>query len=234
MQFQPTVFIVDDDKPSRDSAAAVVDTLGFPAESYESAESMLAAWKPDRAGCALIGLSLPGMSGLELMQHLLARQAPLGMVMISARGEVRAAVRAIKQGAVDVLQKPYAMEELRVSLLRAVDEGKSRCSSNDMPARLAALGTLSESERQVLELTVRGLANKNIASRLGMSLRTVHIRRAALMRKLDVKNRSELIRLVVQFDLQKSAELPVTLAFGVDHGPMEQPQRALRDGAPGA
>lgn len=232
MQFQATVFIVDDDQATRESLAAVVGSMGFPTESFESAESMLEGLDTDRTGCALIDLRLPGMSGLELMEQLLARQAPLGIVMISAHGEVRAAVRAMKNGAVDFLQKPYAMEELRESLFRAVELGATRSLSKGMPPSLAVLDTLSDSERQVLELTVRGVANKNIASRLGMSLRTVHIRRAALMRKLDVKNRSELIRLAVQFDLQKPGDVPALASVGVGHGGMEQPKRALGNGAP--
>lgn len=233
MQFQPTVFIVDDDQATRESLAGVIASMGFPADPYESAESMLAALNPNHTGCALIDLRLPGMSGLELMEQLLSRQVRLGMVMISGHGEVRAAVRAMKQGAVDFLQKPYAIEELRESVLRAVELGTSR-AAKDVSLPPTVLDTLSESERQVLALTMHGVANKNIASRLGMSLRTVHIRRAALMRKLDVKNRSELIRLAVQFDLQRPAEAAAALAVGVAHGGMDQPQRALGNGAPNA
>lgn len=233
MQLHATVFIVDGDQAARESLVAVVGSMGLPAEAYESAESMLAAFDADRTGCVLIDLRLPGISGLELMEQLIARRAPLGVVMFSAHGDVRVAVRAMKNGAVDVLQKPYALEELRESVLRAVEVGAAR-STNAVSPSLAALNTLSASEHQVLELTVRGMANKNIASRLGMSLRTVHIRRGALMRKLDVKNRSELIRLAVQLDLQKTGETSALTSFGVAHGGMEQAQRAFRNGAPDA
>lgn len=231
MQVQATIFIVDDDQATRESLAAVVGSMGFPTEAYDSAESMLAAVDIRRTGCALIDLRLPGMSGLELMEQLLACHAPLGIVMISAHGEVRAAVRAMKQGAVDFLQKPYAVEELRESVRRAVELGASRSLSQGISPSLAALETLSQSERQVLELTVRGVANKNIASRLGMSLRTVHIRRGTIMRKLNVKNRSELIRLAVQFDLQKPGE-PALLPSGLSHAGMEQSKRSFGYGAP--
>lgn len=232
MHSQPTAFIVDDDQATRESLAAVVISMGLLGRPYESAEQMLAAIEPGCTGCALIDLRLPGMSGLELMDELLARQIPLGIVMISGYGEVRAAVRAIKQGAVDFLQKPYAIEELRTSVLRAVEIGTSR-SGNEAAPPSEVMGTLNESERQVLELTMLGMANKTIASRLGMSLRTVHIRRAALMRKLDVKNRFELIRLAVQFDLRKPGEAPPALIVGAEHGGMQQSQRPFGNGAPG-
>ncbi|HEX7378249.1 MAG TPA: response regulator [Pirellulales bacterium] len=219
MQFQPTVFIVDDDQATRASLADAITSMGLPAEAYASAEQMLAAFSPDHHGCALIDLFLPGMSGLELMEHLLARQAPLGIVLFSGHAEVRAAVRAMKRGAVDFLQKPYTVEELRESVYCAMAQGTSRSNNNASPPR-AMLDKLTESERQVLELTVYGTANKNIASRLGISLRTVYVRRAAVMRKLGVKNRFELVRLALQFDLQKPADLPAEFTPGANHEPI--------------
>ncbi|HVX14623.1 MAG TPA: response regulator [Pirellulales bacterium] len=198
MSEDATVFIIDDDRATRETLASFVGTMGLKAEPHESAEALLATYDGKRAGCALIDLRLPGMNGLDLMDELSARQAPLGVVMITAHGEVPAAVRAMKAGAVDFLQKPCPPAELRDSIRRALDLGAAQVQATGEPTPNTLFENLTDSERQVLDLTIAGVPNKSIVSQLGISLRTVHMRRASLMRKFGATNRSQLIRLALR------------------------------------
>jgi FixJ family two-component response regulator len=198
MATDATVFIIDDDHGTRESLVSLIDLMELPSEAYESAEAMLNAYDGQRVGCALIDLRLPGISGLELLERLKERNSPLGMVMITAHGEVPAAVTAMKNGAVDFLQKPYSPDALKESVRRALEVGTNRARTAHVSQAAAALDKLTDSERRVLELTIEGMPNKDIATRLGISLRTVHIRRASLLEKLGAKNRAELVRLVIE------------------------------------
>jgi two-component system response regulator FixJ len=224
------VFVVDDDPATLEALESLVDVIGVPARCYESAESMLSDYNGQQ-GCAMVELRLPGMTGLELMDRLAAQRAPLGVVMISAHGDVPAAVQAMKNGAVDFLQKPCAPELLRECVTRALQAGAARgeaVETNGSPE----LDRLSESERAVLDLTVAGTPNRAIASQLSMSLRTVHIRRASLMRKLGAKNRAELIRLVVQRELRSRGDGMPDLCLSIGHARIDEPQGAFRHRAP--
>jgi two-component system response regulator FixJ len=198
MSEDATVFIIDDDQATRETLASFVGTMGLRAEPHESAEALLAAYDGKRAGCALIDLRLPGMNGLDLMDELSTRQAPLGVVMITAYGEVPAAVRAMKAGAVDFLQKPCPPAELRDSIRRALDLGTAQAQASSTAPLDDPFENLTDSERQVLDMTLAGLPNKSIVSRMGISLRTVHMRRASLMRKFGAGNRSQLIHLALR------------------------------------
>ncbi len=201
---QPTVFIVDDDELTCQTLAATLQAMELRSETFESADKFLQNYDPRRPGCMLIDLRMPGMSGLELLARLASYETRIPAVMLSCFAEVRSAVQAMKLGAVDFLEKPYRLAELRETIwkalqLDAVRRRKALPKPGDPWRRFKSL---NDDERQVLQMTVEGKPNKAIAKRLGIGLRTVHVRRAAIMRKLNVRSRAELVQLAVAADLQ--------------------------------
>lgn len=190
------VTIIDDDQAMRESLATLLRAEGLRTQSFDSAEAFLAAGPEGASGCLILDIHMPGMTGLELQQELNLRAIALPVVMITGQGDVPKAVAALKAGAVDFLEKPYDIEDL----LRAVREALNR---EDRRLRLdeeaqqfhTRLTTLSRREREVMDLMVKGLPNKLIASRLGISPRTVENHRASVMDKMQCANLSALIHL---------------------------------------
>jgi FixJ family two-component response regulator len=195
MSTKATVFIVDDEPEVRKSLATVVKLMGLESHCLDSARAFLAVYDPARPGCLLVDLRMPEVSGIELLERLAQRRWRIPAVMLSGFGDVPAAVRAMKCGALDFLEKPYSLDSLRQSILRAIDlDTRSREEETHRDHALRAMDTLTAEERRVLELTADGKPDKAIAARLNLSTRTIQLRRASLMRKLGARSRTELIR----------------------------------------
>lgn len=190
-----TVFVVDDDAAIRESMALMLDQAGLRVRTFPCAGAFLEACGPAEPGCLVLDLRMPDMSGLELQRILTDRGYTLPIVFLSAFGDVPATVRAIQGGALDFLEKPVSMEVLLERIRRSLEEDRNRRGLAAQQLRVRALfGQLTPREREVMELAIKGLVNKAIASHLGISPRTVENHRARVMEKLEVRNIAELCR----------------------------------------
>jgi FixJ family two-component response regulator len=201
MNETPTVAIVDDDQQVRESLAALIQSMNLDVECYASGREFLEKFSPDRPGCVVLDLRMPQLSGLDVIEQLNARDIEVPIIMISGHGDIPAAVAAIKAGAIDFLEKPYRgsalMEGVRGALARDARQRQLRAERRELAARYESL---TADEKQVLELTVAGKPDKAIAMKLDLSLRTIQLRRASVMRKMHAHSRAELIGLAHQLD----------------------------------
>jgi two-component system, LuxR family, response regulator FixJ len=193
-----TIFVVDDDEDVRGSLQALLEAEGFAAEIFESAGAFLASNGPTRPGCLIADIRMPDMDGLELQEELVRRKALLPVIVVTGHGDVPLAVRAMKAGAIDFLEKPYDESVLLGSIRRALSEAQE-ASERAAATQEAAerLASLTDRERQVLDLLAAGRPNKVIAYELDISPRTVEIHRARVMEKMRAKSLAELVRMVV-------------------------------------
>lgn len=190
-----TVFIVDDDAKVRDSIALMLGLMGFRTAAFESAEAFLAAYRADWAGCLVVDLRLPGRSGLELQQDLIARASALPVIVITGHGDVATARAAFQASAVDFLEKPFDDEQLRTAINTAFALEKRRVQrADDQRDTAQRLSRLTTREREVMEQATQGRHAKEIAASLGISPRTVEVHKMRLMAKLGVRNVAELVR----------------------------------------
>ena len=196
---EPTVFIIDDDEGYRDSVRELVSSVGLPTETFGSALDFLEVFDPERPGCLVLDVRMARMNGLALQGRLIAMGARIPIVFISGHGDIAMAVKAVKDGAVDFVQKPYREQQL----LDAIDEALRRNAAHRAPAgdahqRVAKrVEALSTREREVMTLALQGLPSKLIAKELAISHRTVEQHRSRLLEKLGVGSINELMRLDV-------------------------------------
>jgi two-component system response regulator FixJ len=192
-----TIHIVDDDAAVRRSLVRLLDAADFQSVSYESPIEFLEAAPGLSGGCVLLDIKMPGMDGLQVQARLAELGSTLPVIMVTGQGDVQTAVRAMKAGAVDFIEKPYDED----MLLRAVGSALARPSLTDREREAADAATriaaLSPREREVLEALVAGHPNKVIAFDLGISVRTVEVHRARMMERLGVRQLAEAIRLAV-------------------------------------
>ena len=193
---QGVVFIVDDDEALRDSLRWLLESAGLKVETHDSANSFLQSYYPGQSGCLLLDVRMPGMTGLELQEQLESRDVRLPVVIMTGHGDVAMAVRALKAGAMDFIEKPFDDELLLTSIQRALvldtEQRKNRATQAEVLARLAHL---TRREHQVMELVTIGKANKQIASELNVSAKTVEAHRAHVMEKMQAKSLAELVRM---------------------------------------
>ncbi len=194
----PNVYIVEDDRMIRDLLGQVLSVAGFAARSFGSAQDFLDAAPRLAPGCLVADVRMPGIDGLELLRRLTERDMPFPAVMISGHADVPMAVRAIKIGAVDFVQKPFSDETILDSIARAQDRlARSRKETETAEEARARLVLLTEREREVLDGLVAGLPNKTLSYDLGISPRTVEAHRARIMDKMQARNLSHLVRLAL-------------------------------------
>ncbi len=194
---EPTVFVVDDDAIARSLLAELLETIGYRVEAYESAESFLDAWRPDAQGCLILDMYLPGMTGEDLQSIMQARGIFMPIVFVSGQGDIPTTVRAMRGGAVDFLTKPVDSGALR----RAIESALERVRAQhrewvERQTSISLLLRLSHRERQVLDLALSGMHNKEIGRQLGLSHRTVEVHRSRLFLKLGVGSLIDAMRLV--------------------------------------
>lgn len=190
-----SVFVVDDDEAMRDSLAILLESAGYRTRCFASSRAFLEAAPRLPVGCAVIDVRMPELGGLELQEELRARAIPIPVVVMTGHADVPAAVRAMKAGAVDFVEKPFGA----ATIIAAVEQALTRARETQAAAREAAavaarLEQLTPREREVLAQLVRGHPNKVIAAHLDISPRTVEIHRARVMEKMQAKSVSELVR----------------------------------------
>ena len=194
---QVLVYLVDDNDGFRDSTAWLLETAGYQVQAYASGPEFLEAWDAGRAAgeaCLVSDIRMPRMSGLQLQDELSRRGSTLPLVFVTAHGDVPLAVEAMRKGATNFLEKPFAddtlIEAIRAALANARNRGDGAINS-------AALERLSPRERQVLDLVVASKPNKIIADILGISIKTVELHRSNMMNKLGVRSLPELMKVAL-------------------------------------
>ena len=198
-EYNPTVFLVDDDEAVRDSLALLMKSVALTSRSFASAGDFLAAYDPDSPGCLILDIRMPGMSGMELQQKLMDMRAKLPIIFITGHGDIPMAVEAMQRGAVDFIPKPFRDDELLDRINKALEsDRKNRDSLVEREVIEERIEKLTPREKQVLELVVQGKANKVIAGDLEVSQRTVEIHRARVMEKMQVRSVAQLVRMVLQ------------------------------------
>lgn len=204
---KPTVFIVDDDRAIRDALTLLIRSVGLQVKSYASAQTYLTDYDPQAAGCLLLDVRMPGMSGLHLQQHLVEHGSRIPVVILTGHGDVPMAVRAMKWGAADLIEKPFNDQLLLECIGECLEQDAARRREEAQQADLRRrLSRLSPREREVMDPLVKGECGKAIAAELGISPKTVDVHRAHILEKLQMRSVVELVRVVVAVEA-RSAEL---------------------------
>lgn len=192
------VHIVDDDFAVRDSLIELLDSVGMDGVGYESADEFFAEHNQQMAGCLVLDIRMPGMSGLELQKNLHETGSTLPIIFITGHADVPMAIEAIKQGAVEFIQKPFRDQELLDCIRTTMEHAKESYDKNiERKLVLENLSSLTDREREALELISEGHPNKVIASMMGISQRTVENHRAKLLEKMRVKSTAALIKVLL-------------------------------------
>lgn len=198
MSAEVTVFVVDDDQAVRDSLALLVQSVGLEAETFDSAQAFLDAYRPEQRGCLITDIRMPGMSGLDLQERLSAQDQHIPVIVLTGYGDVPAAVRALKGGAIDFVEKPFNPQALLDLVQLAIVRDRELYEQAAREAeRVARLALLTPREHEVLELVVAGKASKVIAIDLAISERTVELHRGRIMKKMGARSLAQLMRLVL-------------------------------------
>jgi two-component system response regulator FixJ len=200
------IYVVDDDEAVRDSLSVLLEARDYTVRTFSSALEFLAAAPTLRPGCLIADIRMPEMDGLELQQCLIERHLRFPLIVVTGHGDVPLAVRAMKAGAIDFIEKPFAVE----TILKSAEIALAGLSNPGDPDPLAAAATtrlalLSPREREVLMGLLAGLPNKSIAYDLAISPRTIEIHRARIMDKMEARSLSELIRMSLAAGLQPPA-----------------------------
>jgi len=191
-----TVFVIDDDEPARESLTFLLRAEGMSARSFVGPRSFLAELHPDHQGCVVTDIRMPEMDGVQLIRALNERGSSLPVIVVTGHADVPLAVECMKAGVIDFIEKPYEAHAMLRAVRAALDKAHARDRHD---TRMAAIerrrGTLTERERQVLDLVVEGRSNKEVAHSLGISPRTVEIYRANVMSKMQAESLSDLVRM---------------------------------------
>jgi two-component system response regulator FixJ len=198
------VYVIDDDLAMRDSLEFLLVSAGFTVRLFESALKFLEALPELEFGCVLSDVRMPGIDGLELLKRLKAERKQLPIIIMTGHGDIPLAVEAMKQGAVDFLEKPFEDDRVVARITEAIKQGKEHAVDDALAAEIAArIASLSPRERQVMDGLVAGLSNKLIAREYDISPRTIEVYRANVMTKMQAGSISELVRLAIRGGLLK-------------------------------
>jgi two-component system, LuxR family, response regulator FixJ len=198
----PTVFIVDDDQAIRNSLKWLIESVSMQVETFDSADAFINAYYPGRSGCLLLDVRMPGMSGLELQEYLSSHQIAIPVIIITGHADVPMAVRAMKAGAVDFIEKPFNDELLLESIRHALLLDEKQRDMQSQRAEIATrLARLTPREHEVMVMVTDGRANKEIATSLGVSAKTVEAHRARVMEKMEAGSLAELVRMAINANL---------------------------------
>ncbi len=188
--------MVDDDKAMRDSVCMLLDSVGIACKPFSSANDFLTSCDASNEGCMLLDVRMPGMSGMELLEILKPKGIVLPAILITGHGDVPMAVRALKLGAFDFIQKPFNAQELLDRVHAAFKQDhENRLHLMEIERRRAHLAVLTPREIEVVDLIVDGNSSKAIAMKLGISPKTVDIHRASILKKLEVHSVAEIVQL---------------------------------------
>ncbi|MGO9994052.1 MAG: response regulator transcription factor [Steroidobacteraceae bacterium] len=192
----PTVYVIDDDDGMRRALSLLLSTVGYRTLAFANPSDFLAHFDPDTHGCLVLDIRMPGMSGLELQQHLNRTGSMLPVIFITGHGDVPMAVQAMKEGAFEFIQKPFRDQDLLDRINHSLQQdAENRASLARRAEVVRRLESLTPRERQVMALVVDGAANKVIAIDLDLSERTVEIHRAKVMEKMGARSVAHLVKL---------------------------------------
>ena len=207
MASDPTVFIVDDDQAVRDSLQWLIQSVGLPVLTFPDALSFLEHVDEHQAGCVVLDVRLPGISGLELQQKLVARNIRMPVIIVTGHGDVPMAVRAMKAGALDFIEKPFSDQLLLDQVQRAIDrDTRARADRAVSDVILERLHSLSPREREVLQRVVDGRVTREIAAELSLADKTVQAHRARVMEKMKAGSIAELVRFAMTAQAAEKAD----------------------------
>jgi FixJ family two-component response regulator len=192
----PIVFVIDDDRMVREGLQSLVKSVGLRVETFASAQDFLAAKRPDVPACLVLDVRMPGLSGLELQTRLNEEKMQIPIIFITGHGDIPMSVRAMKEGAHEFLTKPVRGQDLLDAVQKAIASDRTaRKHHADLSEISARFDSLTPREKEVLDLVVAGLLNKQVADRLGMSELTVKTHRAHVMEKTQADSLAHLVRM---------------------------------------
>jgi RNA polymerase sigma factor (sigma-70 family) len=192
----PAVFIVDDDADVRESLQELLESVGLHSESFGTAQEFLAARHGDGPSCLILDVRLPGISGLDLQHELKRRRISIPIIFLTAHADVPMSVRAMKSGAVEFLTKPFRQQELLDAVQRSIARARiQREKERELAELRQRHERLSVREREVMNLVVSGMLNKQVAAELGASEATIKMYRSQVMKKMQAKSLPELVRM---------------------------------------
>lgn len=198
----PKVVIVDDDDAMRESTEFLLTTVGLDVCGFSSGSTVLEYLTPDFGGCVLLDVRMPEMDGIEVQRRLRERGIDAPIILLTAFGDVSTAVRAMRDGAFDFVEKPFDEQNLIQRIHAALEQARGRMEDRTLVERLKArFDTLSQRECEVMRRVVVGRLNKEIAGELGISVKTVEAHRAAVMTKMKAGSLAELVRMSIRVDL---------------------------------
>ncbi|HVZ04773.1 response regulator transcription factor [Hyphomicrobium sp.] len=217
MTMDAAVAVIDDDEAVRDSLAMMLSNHGFGVCSFASADAFMAVIGANNLpSCVVCDIRMPGMSGLELQRELAKKWPMVPLVLITGHGDVSMAVNALKAGAYDFVEKPFAPDRLIESIKSAIDQNEHKRNQDQEIVRLSArINELSDRQKQVMDLAVKGLSNKEIALSLKISPRTVETYRAWVMEKTGARNIADLVRIAMRLEENGSSIRPRPRSVGV-------------------
>jgi FixJ family two-component response regulator len=197
----PTVYVVDDDPAMRSSLRWLIESVGLSVRTCSSAREFLATYRDGEPGCLVLDVRMPGMSGLDLQAELARQRISIPILIITGYAEVPLAVRAMKAGAFDFIEKPFSdqtlLDRIRAAVARDEVARRHRSAREQIEARMRLL---TQRERDVMERVITGKSNKVIAAELNLSMKTVEVHRAHVMDKLQAASLADLIRLALLAD----------------------------------
>lgn len=200
MTSDPCVYIVDDNRDARDSVEALVSSRGVATRVFSSADEFLSAFSGDPAGCLVTDIRMPGMSGLELQEVLCKRKVRIPIILITGYGDIPSAVQAMDNGAITYLEKPCPERKLWGSIKRALSQAsKNQINEAERAEIQARVDSLTEGEIEVMKKIFDGVSNKQMVVDLEIGLRTVELRRAKVLAKMNVGSLAELIRVILRW-----------------------------------
>jgi FixJ family two-component response regulator len=198
----PTVFVVDDDASIREALSSLVRSIGLSVETFSSAKEFLRHKRSEAPGCLVLDVRLPGLSGMELQRELAAANNKIPIVFITGHGDIPMSVRAMKDGALEFLTKPFRDQDLLDAVQQAIERDAEALRQRSKTAELRTrYEILTPREREVMRFVVQGLLNKQIASELGTSEITVKIQRGQVMQKMQAESVPDLVRISEQLRL---------------------------------
>jgi RNA polymerase sigma factor (sigma-70 family) len=207
MSKSETVFVVDDDQAMRKSLKWLIESVGMQVESYASADEFIRNYYPGRSGCLLLDVRMPGMGGLDLQEQFVRQNIKIPIIIITGHGDVPMAVRAMKAGAVDFIEKPFNDEFLLDSIRKALALDVQQRTFQAQRAEIATrLAHLTPREHEVMEMVTNGKSNKEIANQLGVSTKTVEAHRARVMEKMEASSLAELVRMVMAANVYEAPQ----------------------------
>lgn len=209
MSSSPTAFVVDDDPGVRKSLTWLLESVQVRVETFASGKDFLEALDPERAGCVVLDLRMPGWSGLDVYEKLTARGVTLPVIILTGFGDVPVAVRALKSGVFDFLEKTVSqhqlLERIQAAMAKDVQDRRERVERDSIRRRLESL---TSRQREILSLVASGETSKDIAARLVLSLSTVEGHRASILKKLQASGVADLVRMVAAVDADRRGAAP--------------------------